>query len=294
MDQIALKAPAKINLSLAITGKRADGYHLLRSVMQSVTLYDSVRISKTADQKITIICDKAEIPCDRSNIVYKAAEAFFSYTGLPISGLAIQLEKRIPSQAGLGGGSADGSAVILGLNKLFETGLGTAELCRIGETVGADVPFCLIGGTALAEGIGEQLTPVSPLPNCYMIIAKPPVGSSTVEAYRKYDEATWQYTDHTDALLNSLAKQDLKEASGYLFNLFEQLVPLPEVQTIKTLLLQNGGLQAVMSGSGSAVYGIFDNKEKAEKAFAVCQKEYQEVFFCVPCSEGITEEPNKP
>lgn len=289
MEQITLKAPAKINLSLAITGRRQDGYHLLRSVMQTVSLYDTVSVSKAESAEILIECNIPEIPCDSSNIAYKAATAFFSSTKLPMGGLRIRLEKQIPSQAGLGGGSADGAAVIVALDRLFDTRLSLEQLCQIGLSVGADVPFCIMGGTALAEGIGEILTPAPSLPDCHIVLCKPPIGISTADAYRKYDQGDWHYDDHTDSLLDALRSRDLHRAAGYLFNLFEQLVPLPEVVAIQSLLKEHGALQSVMSGSGSAVYGIFDSEEKAKQAAESCRERYGDVFLCTPTAEGITE-----
>lgn len=288
MEQITLKAPAKINLSLSITGRRQDGYHLLRSVMQAVTLFDTVTVSKQPGRDITITCDKAGIPRDPSNIAYKAAAAFFSQVGLPFSGLQIDIRKVIPSQAGLGGGSADGAAVIVALDKLFDTRLEQDALIRIGLSVGADIPFCLLGGTALAEGIGELLTPVSPLPACHIVISKPPVGVSTAEAYRKFDQAAYPYPDRTDPLLEALSQGDLLKIADGMYNLFEELIPLPEVAAIKALMAQHGALQAVMSGSGSAVYGIFDSRDKAENALAACLQQENEAFLCAPFSAGIT------
>ncbi len=289
MKSITLLAPAKINLSLSITGRRPDGYHLIRSVMQAVTLFDTVKVTRTAGNEISVRCDRPEIPCGKDNIAYRAAEQFFSAVGIPVSGLEIEIKKQIPSQAGLGGGSADGAAVLFALNRLFQAELPADRLQQIGLSVGADVPFFLIGGTALAEGIGELLSPVCPLPDCNIVISKPPVSVSTPAAYQAFDRSGCTAADASDALIAALSQKNLVTAARNIHNIFEQLLSLPEVSALKSILLSNGALQAAMSGSGSAVYGIFHDRHQAEKAFAACRTLNSETFLCRPYTAGITE-----
>ena len=186
-DSIALKAYGKLNLLLDIVGKRHDGYHTLKSVFQSVSVYDMLTVTLTDDDKITIDCDDESVPCDERNLVYKACTAFFEATGKDFHGVNILLEKNIPSMAGMVGGSADCAATLVALNVLTEAELTEAQLCDIGEKLGADVPFCIVGGTVLCEGIGEILTPLPDLEECYFAVCKPEISISTPECYKKFD-----------------------------------------------------------------------------------------------------------
>ena len=287
MKKITVKAPAKINLSLDILGRRADGYHFLRTVMQAIDLCDTIHLSMTSDD-IKIICAREDVPCDERNIAYKAAAAFFDQTQAVQTGIRIQIDKIIPSQAGLGGGSADGAAVLVALNELYQTGLDTRKLQEIGALVGADVPFCISGGCALAEGIGEILSPIHAHPEYCLVICKPEVGVSTAAAYKKFDEIGTICPPMTDSLIASLIAGDMKEAALYMSNAFEQLLNMPEVTEIETLLTKHGALKAVMSGSGSAVFGIFDSPLKAEKCFLECKPQYPETYLCHPYNKGAT------
>ncbi len=289
MDRITLNAPAKINLTLAITGKREDGYHLLRSVMQAISLFDTITVEKVDGNAITLTCDHPDIPCDCSNIAYKAAMATFSALGLPPHGLKINIKKKIPAQAGLGGGSADGAAVIVAINELFECHATPDILRRIALSVGADLPFCLMGATALAEGIGEILSPLPSMPDCTIVVCKPAVGVSTAQAYKEYDTANVPYSDSTDRLILALQQQDLTAICQAVQNHFEQLIPLPEVAQIRTSLLAQGALCCAMSGSGSAVYGIFDQPQNAKSAFTYCCDRGLQTFVVTPYPSGITK-----
>lgn len=289
MKSITFTAPAKINLTLSITGRREDGYHLIRSVMQAVSLFDVITVSEAPGSGIEIRCDRPEIPSGPSNIAYRAAERFFAEIGIPTRGLRIDIQKQIPSQAGLGGGSADGAAVLAALNRLFQAGMNEEQLRQIGSSLGADLPFFFRGAAALAEGIGELLTPVKALPDCHIVIVKPPVSVSTPEAYRIFDREGSAAPDFSDALIRALSRQDLITAAQNIGNVFEQLLALPEVTAAEELLLRNGALQTAMSGSGSAVYGIFTNRAEAEKAGAACLTLGPEVFLCRPYPLGVTE-----
>ncbi len=292
MEAITIKAPAKINLSLDITGVREDGYHFLKTVMQAVTLFDMVTVARTDAPGIMLSCSRPDIPCDETNIAYKAAAAFFSYMGIQSYSVSIHIKKKIPVQAGLGGGSTDGAAVITALDRLYETHLKPERLQEIGLTVGADIPFCITGGMALAEGIGEILTPIPGRLDAQLVICKPPVGVSTAAAYRKFDEAGAVCPPLTESLVAALIAGDLKGASDCMSNAFEKLLSLPEVDRIERRMQEHGALTAVMSGSGSAVYGIFDSRLKAEKCLLSLKEEYREVFLCEPYPAGCTASKN--
>ena len=248
------KAYAKINLSLDIVGVRDDGYHLIKTVMQSISLHDVISIKKSGTD-ITISCNIPYIPRDKRNIVYKCAEKFFEYTKTRF-GVHIDIQKNIPSQAGLGGGSADGAAVLVLLNKLCENPLTTEELCKIGATVGADIPFCIVGGCALCEGIGEVITPIDSKLQLDLCIVKPNFGVSTVEAYKAFDNAEILSHPDTDAVTKALENGDTNTLSSNLINVLEMDKRIDE---IKDFLVESGAVASCMSGSGSAVFGILEN-----------------------------------
>ncbi len=247
------KAYAKINLSLDIVGVRGDGYHLIKTVMQSISLHDVISVEKVGTD-ITISCNIPYIPRDKRNIVYKCAEKFFEYTKKRF-GVHIDIQKNIPSQAGLGGGSADGAAVLLLLNKLCENPLTTEELCKIGATVGADVPFCIVGGCALCEEIGEVITPIDSKLSLDLCIAKPDFGVSTAEAYKAFDNAEILSRPDTDAVIKSLECGDRETLADNLVNVLEMDKRIDE---IKAFLVNSGAIASCMSGSGSAVFGILE------------------------------------
>lgn len=289
MDQITLKAYAKVNLTLDIKGRRADGYHLLRSVMQSISLADTVTLQKKSrGQGISIQCSQPWIPTDERNICWRAVEAFAKHTQVPGGvAVAISLEKNIPAAAGLGGGSADAAAVLHGLNTLYGTGLELAELQQIGLAVGADVPFCLQGGTCLVEGIGEAVTPVGPFPSTVMVLVKPKAGVSTAEIYRSLDPAA-HGGNSTDRLLEYLASQTDTPLSGVLENALESVtaVLLPEVGLWKGRLLEHGALASLMSGSGPTVFGLFAEEASARRFRDRFQDEVQ-VFVVTLMDRGV-------
>ncbi|MGN0607888.1 MAG: 4-(cytidine 5'-diphospho)-2-C-methyl-D-erythritol kinase [Oscillospiraceae bacterium] len=261
--QAEVLAPAKINLALHITGKRPDGFHTLKTVMQSVSLCDIVTVEKTDGEKgIEISCTDKSIPTDGRNIVFKAAEAFFNRTNIPNRGIKIHIEKHIPSEAGLGGGSSDGAAVFAALNRLYGEPLTEEELCSLSAGVGADIPFCIKGGTTLCEGIGEILTPIKPLPDCHIVIGKGEKGVSTKEAYNAIDRLPESTGCGFDT---ALFEGSIEEIAGSCFNVFEQVSGNDEISSIKEAMLACGALCSVMSGSGSAVFGIFTDEERAEK-----------------------------
>lgn len=287
--KVTVKAPAKINLTLDIVGKRADGYHDVAMVMQTVSLYDTVTV-ETADgegEGIEVSCPAyPDVPTDDSNIVCKAARAFYQKTGVQPKPLAITIDKVIPTQAGLAGGSSDGAAVVLALNQLFATHLKAEEMADICARFGSDVPFCLLGGTMLATGTGTTLKKLRSMPSCYIVICKPEVCVSTAAAYAACDAREPKGFLYTDELIKRLYSRDIRGLSTCLYNEFEQVMELPEINNIKKLMLENKALGASMSGSGSAVYAIFLNKKKAEKCAAVLKEKYQKAFLTEPLKDG--------
>lgn len=285
MKQIVLQASAKINLSLDITGRRADGYHELDTVMQSVSLADTVELSKTADGTISVRCDDTSIPQGGDNIAHRAALAYFDAAGLPAQSVSVFIRKRIPSQAGLGGGSADAAAVLHGLCALFSP-LPEDALLRAGASAGADVPFCLTGGTLRARGIGELLSPVPVLPACPMLIVKPPIGMSTAAAYAAYDHLPTGCPPRTGALLTALEDGSLDAIGAALDNAFANASPLPAVESIRRTLRAAGAVGACMSGSGTAVFGLFADEHTARHCAGTFDGTGVACFLCHPVSTG--------
>lgn len=264
MHSIRLKAMAKINLGLDVVGKRPDGYHEVRMIMQSIKLYDAISITRTKTNTITINTNLPYLPTNENNLVYKAADLLLKEFHLP-RGLFISLRKHIPVAAGMAGGSSDAAATLVGINKLFHLGLSKEELMKRGVTLGADIPFCIMRGTALSEGIGEVLTPIHGMPDCPILIAKPDISVST-----KYVYENLRLTDATihpdiDGLVHSIKEQNLLAISQKIGNVLEQVTikKYPIVQEIKEFMINQGALNALMSGSGPTVYGIFNKKETA-------------------------------
>ncbi len=279
---ITCNAYAKINLTLDIIGRRADGYHLLQMVMQSVSLCDTITLCQTKGGGIQLICDHPDIPCDERNTIVKAANAFYDSCKISENNIEIEVTKRIPSQAGLAGGSADAAAVLHELNQMYHTDLTVEQLCEIGLTVGADVPFCIRGGTMLAEGTGEILTPLAPMPHCYVVLCKPPVSVNTAQAYALSDSAAEFVHPNTAAMLKAIDEQDLRTVCTDLCNVFEQILTLPQVDAVKRQMNEMGALGSCMTGSGSVVFGIFKEEAAALRCKEKLQKSYQEVFVCEP------------
>lgn len=284
-EKMTVRAAAKINLSLDVVGKLENGYHALESVFQSVGLYDEVTVELAED--ISVGCEVPpefaeadEIPCDERNIAYKAAKRFFESAGIE-GGCHIHIKKGIPSQAGMGGGSADAAAVLYCLSRL------TGAEITAPEKIGADVPFMLAGGTAYVEGIGEKITPIADYSGKILVIAKGKEGVSTAEAYRNIDSLTSPVHPET-AKLTAAINGIPDEAYRYFGNLFEQAVELDEVKAIKTAMLESGALNAVMTGSGSAVFGLFEEKEDADICAGRLAADgfFAKVCETVPCGIG--------
>lgn len=291
MNKLTAKAYAKINLSLDITGIREDGYHLLSTIMQSVSLHDTLSFEKCENEGIFITCDDDTIPTDGKNIVYKAAAKLFDSSEKKISnGVKIHLEKKIPHGAGLGGGSADAAATLIALNKLYDLGFSKKELLKIGVRVGADVPFCLNGGTILCEGIGEKLTPLIPLINFHAIIIKSEALSPTETAYKRFDSMHISTNFKQDKLLDSIAQGSIKKLSKNMFNVLEFITPREVIDEAKNALLDYGALGSMMTGSGSAVFGLFKRKSAAEKAYKELKEKFPFVSLAEPVPYGVSIE----
>lgn len=280
-------APAKINLSLDITGRRPDGYHTLQMVMQSVSLYDKISVASTTTGTVEVCCNDDKIPCDDGNTVLCATKAFFAKTGIPRNnGLRFQINKQIPQQAGLGGGSADAAAALKLLDSVYHTHLTLDQLCDIGLSVGADVPFCLTGGTALVQGIGEKLQQITPMPPCEIVICRPPVGISTKEAYAAFDVKGCSLTHYSRQMLDALSTGNLSKIGNSLGNVFEVIDVPQDVLDVEKVMLSFGSLGACMTGSGSAVFGLFDNFSKASSCRDYLLRRYSSAFLCRPLSLG--------
>lgn len=284
--EVKVNAYAKINLMLDIICQRTDGYHDLFMIMQSIGLYDTVTVSETKSKKITITCNIDDIPLDEKNIAYKAADAFFKATKIKNKGINIDLVKRIPHQAGLAGGSADGAGVLVALNKLLKANLSDDELCNIGVKIGADVPFCIKGGTLLAQGIGDVLNKVKPLRQCFILIAKPDYGVNTGKAYSQFDTCGKVHTPDKMGMLYAMQSRDLKEICLKMENVFEQFIEVPNKVDIKNVMRDEGALGVCMSGSGPTVFGIFDDKEKAEAAAGKLKDYAKDIAVTKPVSYG--------
>lgn len=261
---ITEKAYAKINLYLDVLNKREDGYHNILSVMTEVksdSFYDTVTVSKAEGRSMT--CTDPTLTVGDDNLCLKAANAFFDALGSS-DGCYIELEKHLPREAGLGGGSSDAAAVLRALNRLYDNVFTTEELCKIGAKIGADVPFCVVGRTMLAEGIGEILSPFPSLPECHIVISGVVGKVSTPEAYRVIDNTPPSARGDIKALRKAIEKRDLREIGKHLYNRFEDT--LPSCQAVKNCFTENGALGTLMSGSGSAVFGIFDTENGAKAA----------------------------
>ena len=284
-----VKAAAKINLMLDILKRLDNGYHSLFMIMQSVDLYDTITVEKNSNNEIIIKCDTERVPCNEKNIAYKCAEAFFEALSIEDRGITIEIEKAIPMAAGTAGGSADGAGVLYCLNKIYNTNLSERELCEIGAKVGADIPFSLVGGTAIALGTGTIIAPVSDLPKCYIVLAKPDQDVSTPEAYAQFDSLT--RVRHLDrvSMIEAVSNSDYEKICKLCGNVFEQAIEVPKRPHIKGVMRKCGADACCMSGSGPTVFGIFSDKGKAEDAYSKLSKKYDNVYLCKPATKGVVE-----
>lgn len=285
---VTVKGYAKINLGLDVIGKLENGYHQLRSVMQQIDLYDTIELSRLSEQmenkdnasqlKIILTSDSDEVPLDQNNLAYKAAKLLMEHDGIG-EGVHIHIIKRIPVAAGLAGGSTDAAAVLLGMNELFGLGHSKDELRELGVKLGADVPFCIMGGSALAEGIGEKLTPIETMPKMYIVIAKPSIGVSTKYVYENLRLEQVTHPD-TEQILAAMRRKDLAGMTRLLGNVLESVTieKYPLIRELKEAMLETGAIGSLMSGSGPTVFGIYDTMEKAAEAEKQMRQKYPQVF----------------
>lgn len=275
-------AYAKLNLTLDILGKRKDGYHELSMVMQSIDLTDTVSVGEQESQGLTLTCSVPYLPCDESNIAAKAVRRFFEAVGKEPPGLSIHLNKLIPTCAGMAGGSSDGAAVLRILRAMYASDMPREKLESIGALVGSDVPYCIRGGTALAQGRGEILTDLPPLPDCFFVVCKPPFPISTPELFAQVRVKKLRCHPDTAGMIRALEAGDLEGVAHRVYNVFEDVLPrkYAEVFEIKRKLLDRGAVTASMTGSGPTVFGLFYDENSAKTAAAELKKDYSATFFC--------------
>ena len=268
MDRIELKALGKINLGLDVLGRRENGYHDVRMVMQTLYLYDNVTLIKKEEPGIELESNLYFLPKDSGNIAWKAANLLMEEFHIS-GGIKIILNKYIPVAAGMAGGSSNAAAVLYGMNQMYQLGLSRQELMDRGVKLGADVPYCIMRGTVLAEGIGEILSPLPPMPKCQILIAKPAVSVSTKAVYEAIDSKEIEEHPDIDGIIDGLKKQDLNKIAASMGNVLEKVTidMHPEIAQIKNCMLENGALGAMMSGSGPTVFGIFRGYASVQKAY---------------------------
>ncbi|WP_297630176.1 4-(cytidine 5'-diphospho)-2-C-methyl-D-erythritol kinase [uncultured Clostridium sp.] len=274
-----IKAHAKINISLDVVGKRDDGYHLLRMIMQAVDIYDEIIMSR-AKSGITLMCNKPYVPNDERNLAYKAAKLFIEEFNIN-SGVNITIRKNIPVCAGLAGGSTDGAAVLKLMNKLFKVNATEEKLMEIGLKLGADVPYCIKGGTALCEGVGEKVTELPSFKDKILVLVKPSFGVSTKAVYEEFNITRAIFHPQTDELMKAMEREDLKFVSRNMKNLLENVTLRKhrEIVYIKESMVRMGALGAMMSGSGPTVFAFFDDMLKAQYCYENMKKKYKDVFI---------------
>lgn len=287
MERMQLKALAKINLGLDVLRKREDGYHEVRMIMQNVHIYDQILMEKQQEEGIRVKTNLYYLPANENNLVYKAARLLTDEFDLP-GGLSIDLKKYIPVAAGMAGGSSDAAAVLFGMNRMYDLGLSLEELMERGVKIGADVPYCIMRGTALSEGIGEILTPLAPMPPCYILVAKPGISVSTKFVYENLKASELAYHPDIDGMMEALERQDLKALTDCMKegNVLETVTvsAYPMIQKLKDAMLHYGALVSLMSGSGPTVFGIFDSRQAAKKAYAALKRGHyaKQVFLTAP------------
>ena len=268
-----LKAYAKINLALDVVRRRDDGYHDVRMIMQTVRLFDRISLKRTKGRNIRISTNLSYIPCNEDNLVYKAIDIIRKKHGIK-DGVEALIEKHTPVAAGLAGGSSDAAATLVGMNQLFSLGISQSSLIEYGASFGADIPFCIMRGTALSQGIGEILTPLPPVPDCWLLIVKPSFSMSTRFVYQHLDPDTALHPD-IDGMVEAIRKGDLAGMTERMGNSLEQVTAahFPDILSMKKKMTELGAMNAIMSGSGSTVFGVFDQKEPAVEAASVFRQE---------------------
>jgi 4-diphosphocytidyl-2-C-methyl-D-erythritol kinase len=284
MNEITMAAPAKLNLSLDVTGLREDGYHTLDMVMQTVSVYEKVTIKKNSGG-INISANTKYIPTDGKNTAVAAAQKFFEYVNIK-GGADIYIRKSVPIKAGMAGGSADAAGVLTGLNILYETKLTDKELCEIGSHVGSDVPFMIVGGTRRVQGVGDIIAPAVNMPRCAFVICMPQKGMSTPVVFRNFNELKHRQFVDTEGLLGAIKDKDLNKIANLMENVLEKAADGPYTAKIKNDLKKFGALGSVMTGSGAAVFGLFDDEKKAKGAYLNLKGKYRSVYLAHPIAHG--------
>lgn len=282
MSSITVQAPAKLNLTLDVLGRRPDGYHEMKMVMQSVSLVDTLTLETGPGEGISLSTNLGFLPVDGRNLAAIAARKLSESSGADFGRLTIRLNKQVPVCAGMAGGSSDAAAVLRGLNDLMSLGLSPETLARIGGAVGSDVPYCVLGGTALAEGRGELVTPLSPLPKCWAVLAKPGFPISTPELFHRLDSLRLRCHPDTVGMLSALEESDLPGVARRLFNVFEEVLPVrrrERIEELKQALLHAGALGASMSGTGPTVFGLFDTQETAQRGYERVKSMCRDAFL---------------
>ena len=284
MTTIFEPAYAKLNLTLDVLGKREDGYHNLKSVMQTISVRDDIEVDIGTGKPWCIKCDKEDIPCDERNLAWKAAKVYCDALNKDPDGLEIRITKRIPSQAGMGGGSADAAAVLRALNEYYDHPLSIGALAELGAQVGSDVPFCVVGGTCMCEGRGERLRKLPDMPDCIFVVCKPDFSVSTPELYRKIDEVDIAKRPDHQVMESALLAGDLEKVAHNLFNVFDPVVTQDhlELNYIKSLFHQYGAVGYQMTGSGSAVFAVVSEFEVAAVICNMLKANYPNIFICKP------------
>lgn len=284
MIKLFEKAYAKLNLTLDIVGRREDGYHDLKSVMQTVSFCDDVEITLGTGKSWVLTSDKEGMPCDERNLAWKAAKAFFDNQGIDPNGIHIHIVKRLPSQAGMGGGSADGAAVLRALNRHYGEPMTMMELADLGAGFGSDVPFCVVGGTCMCEGRGEILTRLPDMPKCTIVGVKPPFPVSTPFLFKKIDSVPVCHHPDNDAMVTALEDGDLGKIADLIYNVFDPVVSAehPEIDEIKSIYAAYGAVGAQMTGSGSACFAIVPEGKDAEGLRKALKDRFGEAFLCYP------------
>ena len=273
MRKVGLKAYAKINLGLDVLRKREDGYHEVRMIMQSIKLYDKLIMKKTSKDEIVLHSNLGYLPNNDKNLVYKAIQLMKEEFGIT-QGVKAELEKKIPVAAGMAGGSTDAAAALVGMNRLFRLELTKEKLMELGARLGADVPYCVLRGTALSEGLGEILTPLNPIPSCYILIAKPGINVSTRFVYENLEADKLSYHPDIDGMMAAIDQGDLKGITDRLSNVLETVTEkrYPIISKIKETMMEQGAMNSIMSGSGPTVFGIFEQKKTAMNALLKVQE----------------------
>jgi 4-diphosphocytidyl-2-C-methyl-D-erythritol kinase len=280
-------AYAKVNISLDIISRMPDGYHELLMIMQSIELHDVITVRCVPGEGVALKTDLDYLPVDGRNIAAKAALCFYEYTGISGYRTFIHIRKHIPVAAGLGGGSTDGACVLRMLNSMFETGLSAVELEKIGIKVGSDVPFCISGGTKLVSGRGEIISDIAPLPSCHIIICKPPFAFSTPELFKRINCDKIRSRPDTDGIIAALDNNNIGGVGRRMYNVFEDFLPrgLSDIENIKYAMLNHDALGVTMTGSGPSVFGIFDSKAQATKAYEFLRESFDSTFITKPKKE---------